>query len=141
MVAGFLFFQNQKPDFHTIDGQSWSWSKLQGEWVVVNYFAEWCAPCLKEVPELNEFYETSGTKLFAISFDGENNETMQRIKEKYDMQFPIISAETEVNLPMPKPGALPATFIIDAQGQVQKRLMGEQTKETILQTLSQLQGL
>ncbi|WP_338292684.1 TlpA disulfide reductase family protein [Planctobacterium marinum] len=139
MVAGVVMFQNQKSDFKTIDGETWSWRELQGQWVVVNYFAEWCAPCLKEVPELNSFYRDSGFKLFAISYDGENDAQMQNIRKKYDMQFPIISAELQPQLPMQKPSALPATYIIDTQGKVRERLMGEQTKSSIVQAIKQLQ--
>ena len=139
MLAGVVLFQSQSSDFKTIDGDDWSWSDLKGEWVVVNYFAEWCAPCLKEVPELNAFYRDSGFKLFGISYDGENDAQMQAVRKKYDMQFPIISAEVQPRLPMQKPSALPATYLIDDQGKVRKRLMGEQTKSSIAQAIKQLQ--
>lgn len=141
LSAGIVAFKVNQPDFVTVDQQSYRWTDLSGQWVVVNYFAEWCAPCLKEVPELNEFHQSSGYNLFAVSYDNEPDEIMRQIRAKYQMQFPLISAETPANLPMEKPNALPATYIVDGNGVVRQRLMGEQTSDNIINAIKRLKGL
>ena len=45
----------QKNDIEVFNGTNTSIDKLNGNWIVVNYWADWCAPCIKEIPELNEF--------------------------------------------------------------------------------------
>ena len=47
-----------RPEFHLIDGSPVKLDDYQGKWKVINYWAEWCKPCLEEVPELNNFHET-----------------------------------------------------------------------------------
>ncbi len=54
-IAGFYLSLSLKSDFTTVEGQSYQWQDFKGQYLVVNYFAEWCAPCLKELPELNQF--------------------------------------------------------------------------------------
>lgn len=66
---------------------------------------------------------------------------MRQIRAKYQMQFPLISAETPANLPMEKPNALPATYIVDGNGVVRQRLMGEQTSDNIINAIKRLKGL
>jgi thiol-disulfide isomerase/thioredoxin len=42
----------QNNDIEILNGSDTSFGKLQGKWIVVNYWADWCAPCIKEIPEL-----------------------------------------------------------------------------------------
>ncbi|RWU11548.1 TlpA family protein disulfide reductase [Pseudidiomarina gelatinasegens] len=117
------------PDFHTDTAGAHSWEQLQGNYVVVNYFAEWCAPCLRELPELNEFHEEYGdkVKLFGVSFDGLDNAALAKLREDYQIQFPLIQNEPLPALPFPQPNMLPATYVITPEGEVKGPLLGEQT--------------
>ena len=70
-MGGVFTYQHLQYDFETLEGRTYSWSTLKGQWVVVNYFAPWCAPCLREMPELAKFNASlpSNTKLFAVNYD------------------------------------------------------------------------
>ena len=144
MVAGIWMFQKSQFDFVTLDGDKYRWQDLQGEWVVVNYFAEWCAPCLKEIPELNAFAnyaaQTENVSLFAISYDALPPEELQQIKQKYDIQFDLIDSR-EPKMLNQQPQNLPATFIISPEGKVLKQLLGEQTNESLQSIISALKVL
>lgn len=144
MGLGVWAFHVNQHDFKTLDGQSHSWSDYKGQWVVVNYFAEWCAPCLKEIPELNAFADyassANNVSLFAISYDSLSPEALQKLKDQYNMEFALIdSREPQMLNPMPK--NLPATFIISPAGEVKKRLLGEQTNESLQQIIAALEVL
>lgn len=141
LSAGVLFHLSSQKDFHTINGQEHSWSDYEGQWLVINYFAEWCAPCLKEVPELNQFNADYDIPLFAISFDGESDDKMREIASKYSMEFTIISAEPAPQLPVSKPRALPTTYIINPEGQMAKKIEGEVTHKMLFEAIEHLKSL
>ena len=65
-----LLFACQKNDIEVFNGSNTNLTKLEGSWVVINYWADWCAPCIKEIPELNEFaHENKDIFVFTFNFD------------------------------------------------------------------------
>lgn len=140
--AGMIAFNTLRADFTDLNGTDYQWQELQGQWVVINYFAPWCAPCLREIPQLNQFYQQNQqrVKLFAISFDGESEQQLTAMQLKYDIQFPLIAT---INSPMPmsRPKSLPATYLIAPDGSVAKHLLGEQSAESLNQAILYLEGL
>lgn len=129
-------------DFTTLEGEEYRWQNLQGKWVVVNYFAEWCAPCLREIPQLNQFYRDNKHELamFAVSFDPLSHEQLEGLQSKYDIQFPVIASFT-TQMPMQSPKNLPVTFLIHPDGTVAKQLFGEQSAASLSAALTALKGL
>jgi thiol-disulfide isomerase/thioredoxin len=142
LLGGMYGYSLVRTDFQTDDGVAHKWRDYEGQWVVVNYFALWCAPCLREMPELNQFYQhnDANTPLFAISFDDLSEDELVEIKQKYDMQFPVIT-QVEQPLPMTKPISLPATFIIGPDGEVKKQLLGEQSAASLRNAIDILKTL
>ena len=142
LVAGVLFYQSQQFDFETLSGERHQWQDLQQQWVVVNYFAEWCAPCLKEVPELNDFAEWSLTQhdvqLFAVSYDPLSRDVLVQIRDKYNMDFELLVPEKTRFVPIKKPQYLPATYVIKPDGTITPPLLGDQTAESLKQAIAQL---
>jgi len=53
--------QDQTTTFHSAD--------YRGQWVVINYWAEWCKPCIKEIPELNGLDRREGYRVLGANFD------------------------------------------------------------------------
>lgn len=138
IVASLLSACAPATDFHTNQGKEHSWEELKGNYVIVNYFAEWCAPCLRELPELNEFYRTHRDKarLFGVSFDGLNNEQLAKLQQQHGIEFPLILNEPLANLPFPSPKMLPATYVVTPTGEVKGPLLGEQTESSLLEAIN-----
>ena len=130
--AGVMFYHYNQADFVTLDNNKYTFKQLKGDYIVINYFAEWCAPCLKEVPELSDFNESKpdNVHLFAVSYDNVSAEKLTELKSKYDMRFSLIK-ELKVDLPFQRPSFLPATFILNGEGQVAKELFGEVSSEQL----------
>lgn len=127
---------SKAPDIQLNDGSEIDWQGSQGNTVVVNYFAEWCAPCLRELPELNEFHHDvvsndSQLTLVGISFDPMNNQQINALAEKHGIDFPLALSEPAPQLPFDKPKMLPATYIVGPDGKVTGPLLGEQTQATL----------
>lgn len=131
-----------KVDFTTVDGNEYRWNNTQGKWKVVNYFAEWCAPCLREMPELNHFHQLHNDEvdIFAVSFDPLSKEQLVALQDKYDIQFAVIDTLNSMPWNQP-PKSLPTTYILDAQGNVRQQLKGEQSALNLMHTINQLKGL
>lgn len=129
-----------KSDFVTLDGEAKRWQDYNGQWVVVNYFAQWCAPCLREIPELNRFYrDNKQIAIMAVSFDPLNQQQLRALQEQYNIEFPILAEITST--PWSKmPNTLPHTLIINPHGEVVKQLKGEQTAISLLNIITELQG-
>jgi thiol-disulfide isomerase/thioredoxin len=64
----FCFYSHPAAAFELKDsqGQIQSLDALKGKWVVVNFWATWCAPCVKEIPEIAEFAKAQGEKVRVI---------------------------------------------------------------------------
>ncbi|MDO6693714.1 TlpA disulfide reductase family protein [Aliiglaciecola sp. 3_MG-2023] len=140
-VAGFYLSLNLKSDFETVEGESYQWQDFNGQFLVVNYFAEWCAPCLKEIPELNQFERfadgETDVALLAVNFDNLPTPELLALKQKYQIDFRIISGLPE-NTVFSKPKSLPTTFIIGPDGALIKQLQGEQSDASLQNIIIQL---
>lgn len=136
IIAGGAFYQLNQSDFTTLDGAKHKHTDYRGQYIIVNYFAEWCAPCLKEVPELSKLNKTKPDNviLFAVSYDNLTDEKLGEIKDKYDMDFPLINNIT-TPFPFERPQYLPATFIINPDGSLKGQLFGEQSAENLLSAI------
>ncbi|MBC3767351.1 TlpA disulfide reductase family protein [Neptunicella marina] len=140
LAAGVMVSQYQKADFSLLGGDNMRWQDYQGKWLVVNYFAKWCAPCLEEVPELNQFYQLSKQQnigLIAISWDKLAQQQLEQIVEQYQMQFPLVH-EFYTPPPFERPAQLPVSYIISPEGKVVKTLKGQQTADSLFNYIAEL---
>ncbi len=72
-------------------GQKVPAAGVDGQWLVINYWAEWCAPCRKEIPELNHLAEegkAKGFRVLGVNFDGRVMRTWQRLRRRWACNTP-----------------------------------------------------
>ena len=122
-----------RPDFHLIDGSEVYRSDRPNQWVIINYWADWCKPCLDEVPELNRFYTQLGDQLtfLSISFDKLPNEALAKQKEQFQIGYPIIATSPAPGLDIPRPSALPANYFIAPDGKTFGPILGPHDAESL----------
>jgi thiol-disulfide isomerase/thioredoxin len=104
----------------TIDGSRFDLAALRGKVAIVNFWATWCAPCRKEMPELDAFYyhvHGRGIELVGLSVDRRRDRDAVAEAAKV-VRYPVaLLADAETN-GFGKPGVLPVTYIVDRSGVV-----------------------
>jgi thiol-disulfide isomerase/thioredoxin len=109
---------------------------LQGRWMVVNYWAEWCAPCREELPELNALAEVSDEVIvLGIHFDAYEGEELRALSDQMGIRFAVVGHDFAEAYGLNLPQVLPTTYIINPQGKVAHSLQGPQTERDLLALL------
>lgn len=120
----------------TLDGAGFDLADHRGRWVVVNYWATWCAPCIKEIPELSELADRDDVEVLGLDFEEIERADLDAFLERHPPRYPI--APVDVYDPpkaFPVPRGLPMTWLIDPEGVVAAGFVGPVTKAQIEQAM------
>lgn len=125
-------------DLALIDGTPWSLAEQRGQWVVVNYWATWCTPCIKEMPELQALHdERDDVLVIGLAYEESEVEDIRKFLEVRKVSFPI--AQVDVFAPpadFDTPRGLPMTYLIDPNGSVAEKYLGPITREELEQAIA-----
>lgn len=101
--------------------------------VLINYWAIWCAPCRKEIPEFNQLLEERGDNIavLAVNFDGSQGQQLRDEIAKLGIKFPSLLEDPRDLWGLEPVRVLPETLVIGRNGQLLHRLIGPQTKESL----------
>lgn len=118
-----------------LDGQTHSLSDYRGKWVVVNYWATWCPPCLEELPELEVFHSGADGKavVLGVNMEAIDGTELRAFVEQQFLSFPILVASER---PPPEQllgpvDGLPTTYLVTPDGEVVARQVGQITADAI----------
>jgi thiol-disulfide isomerase/thioredoxin len=117
--------------------------RLEGQWLVINYWAQWCAPCRTEIPELNTLEEQlkeQSVQVLGVNFDGLQGEKLSQAAQDMGITFTVLAQDPAERYQLPRAEVLPVTFIVDAQGRMRERLLGEQTAAGLIARLKALKA-
>ncbi|MCY1401579.1 Thiol-disulfide oxidoreductase ResA [compost metagenome] len=130
LVAG-LILAGCSEDFGVDQhGKTVSASSMDGQWLVINYWADWCAPCRTEIPELNRLAKDSegkGVRVVGVNYDGLRDADLGKAAEQLGIRFTVLADDPAPRFSLPPSEALPVTYIVDDKGKMRDRLVGEQT--------------
>ena len=115
--------------FH--DGSSRAWSSFEGDYLLVNYWAEWCKPCRKEIPELNELDHEDGISVVGVNFDGIKGDELLDLMDRLGVEFPVALEDPREVWGVDPVEVLPTTIVVDPQGRAKRVLIGPQTAATL----------
>ena len=132
--------ESKPPDFEIYNGSPGYVSDLRGKWVVINYWADWCPPCIKEMPELSSFYRNNKNDVyvFAFNFDQLEGEELQEQIVRFKVNVPSLLTDPGELFNWEVPEGLPATYIIDPEGKTREKLIGPQTERSLVELIRKL---
>ena len=104
-----------------------------GKVIVVNFWATWCVPCVKEMPSFENLYRryrSQGLTLLAVSLDKGDSTKVQEFADKHKLSFPILLDTKRVAEKLYPSFSIPFTYVIDKQGRVVARVDGAKNWES-----------
>jgi thiol-disulfide isomerase/thioredoxin len=125
----FLKERAQIPSFTAsdLDGKPISIAGLRGKVVLVNFWATWCPPCREEIPDLvalqKKYKDT--LQIIGISQDSGGVDEVRRFGAAMGMNYPIVMSTPEIEKLFPGIYALPTTFVVDKEGMVAQKHVGQ----------------
>ena len=114
-----------------LDGKNVSLAGLRGKVVVLDFWATWCPPCVKEIPhfvELHEQYKDKGVEIVGISLDDAGISVVKAFVQKYQIKYPILMTDGRVDKAFGGISGIPTTFVIDSAGNISKKYVGYNSK-------------
>ncbi len=123
---------------HTDTGSQPRLEELRGQWVVINYWAQWCKPCIEEIPQLNALdAQYAQVTVVGVNYDGASGAELEQQRLKLGVAFASLEADPATQLGTTKPVVLPTTLILNPAGQLVATLIGPQTLESLAQATGQ----
>ncbi|MFD0774099.1 TlpA family protein disulfide reductase [Streptomonospora algeriensis] len=115
----------------TLDGESVSLADYRGEVLVLNFWASWCGPCRAEVPVLNEVYaenKEAGVEFLGVNIK-DNATAAEAFEDNQGVEYPSLFDQPgrvpQAFRETVPPAAIPSTLVIDPQGRIAARVIGE----------------
>lgn len=114
-------------------GQRHRLADYKGRWVVVNFWATWCVPCLQEIPDIAAFArERRDVVVLGIAVDAEDNEAkVRQFAKRTGHDYPLVFSNPSVERQLGEPKALPQTRVYDPSGKVVYDRVGRVTQKAL----------
>lgn len=124
-----------------LDGRTHNLMEVNGDLILVNFWATWCRPCREEIPELIQLqneYRDKGLSIVGISMDIGDTGKVKEFAQIWKINYPIfIGNQKAVQRYGGFPG-IPVSFLVDKDGNIQKAYMGSVNKEMVEKDLKNL---
>jgi thiol-disulfide isomerase/thioredoxin len=138
MTMPFAAFAIDMP-ITAVDGSQTNLQQYQGKWLVVNYWATWCPPCIVEMPELQSFHDEYADKnalVLGINAELISRQKLHNFLEDYFITYPNFVSKPGQKSELGLVPGLPTTFLVSPAGEVVARQVGPVTREMIEQFIA-----
>lgn len=124
-----LFVGCSQPEAYDSSGHVIRVSDYKGKWVVIQYWATWCSPCINEIPTLNTLakYYHDKVVVLGVNTDNLSNAVLEQLRQGYRVVYPFLAKFPIDYWGVKEVPSLPTTFIIDPKGRLYQTLKGPQS--------------
>ncbi|WP_043930717.1 peroxiredoxin family protein [Bacillus sp. EB01] len=129
------------PDFElkTLKGGTVKLSELKGKKVMLNFWATWCAPCKKEMPDMQKLHEEASEDLVILAVNIDPQLDVQGFIDENGITFPILLDEEDKVNQQYQVVSIPTSFFIDSNGVIQEKFIGAMPHDAMVQYVEDLQ--
>jgi len=119
---------------HSINGEIHNLNDYRGKWVVINYWATWCPPCIAEMPDLQAFYDKHANRdavVIGMNVENLSSKQLSNFLDTYSITYPVYKGSLQQKTLLGTVPGLPTTFMVSPEGTVEARQVGSVTSEMI----------
>lgn len=134
---------SKAPDFKLLDteGKEVKLSDYKGKIVILDFWATWCAPCRKGIPDLIEIQKEYNNEVVVIGISLDQSNTINYVKpfmEQFGINYPVVYGSEQVIIDYGSIRAIPTSFIIDREGNIVDKFEGLMPKSTYVNRINTL---
>ena len=131
-----LSFPCHAADFllEDLQGEKHRLAGYRGKWVLVNFWATWCSPCLNEIPELSSLHDAHKDKdlvVIGIAIDSGSSGEVSDFARTHGISYPVVMGSGRVNRQIGKLDALPTSYLYAPNGKQVSYQSGEVTRASV----------
>ncbi|MEO6824127.1 MAG: TlpA disulfide reductase family protein [Nitrosospira sp.] len=113
-------------------GKKLTLSDYKGKWVLINFWATWCPPCLKEIPDLVSLYESrKDVMVIGIAMDYRDRKTVLKFVDSLSISYPVVFGDKKIAAQIGPVSMLPTTYLFNPAGQPAAYKVGLISRESL----------
>ena len=117
-----------------IQGKTHRLTDYRGKWVLINFWATWCTPCLSEIPELTSLHDAHKNKdlwVIGIAMDSGSRKKVADFAQAHGISYPVVMGDRKITAQIGKIEVLPTSYLYNPKGEQVSYQAGEVTRAEV----------